>query len=160
MYAKMTVNGDPVEVDVEPRVLLVDLLRDSLGLTGAKVGCDTGQCGTCVVDVNGRSEKSCTMLAVQAIDADITTIEGLSEPGSLDDLQNALWQNHGVQCGFCIPGVTMSLRDLLERAPSPTEEQVRSWLSGNLCRCTGYHSFVRAVLSLDKADAGEQENGK
>jgi len=151
MDVKFTVNDEPVDVDVEPRVVLVDLLRGTLGLTGTKVGCDTGQCGTCVVDLDGRSLKSCTLLAVQADGASVTTIEGIAGSDGLDEVQAALWEHHGVQCGFCIPGVVVSLRDLLRRNAAPTEAEIRDWLSGNLCRCTGYHSLVRAAQSLAPA---------
>jgi carbon-monoxide dehydrogenase small subunit len=148
MRTDLTVNGTPVEVDVEPRVLLVDLLRDTLGLTGTKVGCDTGQCGTCVVHVNGLSEKSCAVLAVSAEGAEVTTIEGVTTPGELSPLQKALSDVHGTQCGFCTPGMVMSLLELLRRTPRPAEPEIRTWLTGNLCRCTGYHSVVRAVLRV------------
>ena len=155
MRTGLTVNGAPVEADVEPRVLLVDLLRDTLGLTGTKVGCDTGQCGSCVVHVNGLSAKSCAILAVSADGADVTTIEGArpGEPGGLDSLQEALRDTHGTQCGFCTPGMVMSLHELLRRNPKPSEADIRTWLTGNLCRCTGYQSVVRAVLQVAaKAD--------
>ena len=158
MHVKLTVNEKPVEVEVEPRTLLVDLLRDTCGLTGTKVGCDTGQCGTCVVDLDGRATKSCTVLAPQAAGSAVTTIEGLAGPDDdLSALQAALWEQSGIQCGFCIPGVVMSLRDLLGRRPDPTEAEVRSWLTGNLCRCTGYHSLVRAALSTTPS-AGEERS--
>jgi aerobic carbon-monoxide dehydrogenase small subunit len=149
MRTRLKVNGVPAEADVEPRVLLVDLLRDTLGLTGTKVGCDTGQCGTCVVHVNGVSAKSCAILAVQADGTEVTTIEGINgAPGELNPLQAALHAAHGTQCGFCTPGMVLSLTELLRRTPSPTEDQIRTWLSGNLCRCTGYNSVVRAVLRV------------
>ncbi|HEX4721105.1 MAG TPA: (2Fe-2S)-binding protein [Pseudonocardiaceae bacterium] len=155
MRTGLTVNGAPVAADVEPRMLLVDLLRDTLGLTGTKVGCDTGQCGSCVVHVNGLSAKSCAILAVSAEGADVTTIEGArpGEPRGLDALQTELADTHGTQCGFCTPGMVMSLHELLRRNPKPSEADIRTWLTGNLCRCTGYHSVVRAVLQLvAKAD--------
>jgi carbon-monoxide dehydrogenase small subunit len=149
MRTDLTVNGVPVGADVEPRVLLVDLLRDTLGLTGTKVGCDTGQCGTCVVHVNGVSAKSCAILAVQAEGADVTTIEGINgPPGELNPLQAAMKEVHGTQCGFCTPGMVLSLTELLRRTPRPDEHEIRTWLTGNLCRCTGYHSVVRAVLRV------------
>jgi carbon-monoxide dehydrogenase small subunit len=148
MRTSFRVNGQPVSSEVEPRVLLVDMLRDELGLTGTKVGCDTGQCGSCVVHLNGVSTKSCEVLAVQAGGADVTTIEGVSVNGDLHPLQEALWARHGVQCGFCTPGMIMSLLDLLAHSSSPTEAEIRSWLAGTLCRCTGYHSVVRAVQDL------------
>jgi aerobic carbon-monoxide dehydrogenase small subunit len=143
----LTVNGRAVQVDVEPRLLLAELIRDQLGLTGTKVGCDSGQCGSCAVFLDGRSVKSCSVLAVQADDSQVTTIEGINPESGLDALQNALWEQHGVQCGFCTPGVVIALRDLMERNKTPDEAEIRSWLSGNLCRCTGYHSIVRAALS-------------
>jgi carbon-monoxide dehydrogenase small subunit len=150
MRTDLTVNGEPLGADVEPRVLLVDLLRDTFGLTGTKVSCDTGQCGSCVVHVDGVSAKSCAILAVQADGADVVTIEGINGPGEgeLNPLQAALREVHGTQCGFCTPGVVLSLTELLRRTPRPTEDEIRTWLTGNLCRCTGYHSIVRAVLRL------------
>ena len=154
MRTSFRVNDRPVVSDVEPRVLLVELLRDELGLTGTKVGCDTGQCGSCVVHLDGASVKSCEILAVQVNGANVTTIEGIGANGKMTALQEALWINHGLQCGFCTPGMVMSLLDLLERIPVPTEAEIRSWLVGNLCRCTGYHSVVRAVQQLiDKSAA-------
>jgi len=147
VHVSLTVNGRAVTSDVEPRLLLVDLIRDTLGLTGTKVGCDTGQCGSCAVFLDGRSVKSCSVLAVQADSGQVTTIEGINAESGLDELQNALWEQHGVQCGFCTPGVVVSLKDLLEHNKTPTEAEIRSWLAGNLCRCTGYHSIVRAALS-------------
>lgn len=148
MRTSFKVNGQVINFEAEPRVLLVDLLRDELGLTGTKIGCDTGQCGSCLVHFNGVSVKSCEILAVQASGADVITIEGISANGDLNALQEALWANHGLQCGFCTPGMVMSLLDLLAQNPSPTEDQIRSGLMGNLCRCTGYHSVVRAVQEL------------
>lgn len=157
MRIPMTVNGQRVSPEAEPRVLLADLLREQLGLTGTKVGCDTGQCGSCVVHLNGRSVKSCQLLAPQASDCDITTIEGVLPPGQgLDPLREALWAEHGVQCGFCAPGMVMSLLDLIDQDKEPDEPTVRDWLSGILCRCTGYQSIVRAVLNMSAApQAGE-----
>lgn len=156
MRIPMTVNGQMVSPDAEPRELLVDLLRERLGLRGTKVGCDTGQCGSCTVHFNGRSVKSCQILAPQATGADVATIEGVRPDGrGLDPLRQALWEEHGVQCGFCTPGLVMSLLDLLDREKAPDEATVRGWLSGTLCRCTGYQSIVRAVLSLS-AGAGDQ----
>jgi carbon-monoxide dehydrogenase small subunit len=148
MRTDLTVNGKPVGADVEARVLLVDLLRDKFGLTGTKVGCDTGQCGSCVVRMNELSVKSCAILALQANGADVVTIEGAGATGELDALSAVLREVHGTQCGFCTPGMAMSLLDLLRTNPNPDEDQVRTWLTGNLCRCTGYHSVVRAVLRL------------
>lgn len=141
----MTVNGQTVEGEVESRTLLVDFIRETLGLTGTHVGCDTSQCGACVVHVGGSSIKSCTMLAVEADGSDVTTIEGLATNGSLHPLQAAFNEHHGLQCGFCTPGMIMSGVDLVGRNPSPSEDDVREWLEGNLCRCTGYHNIVKAV---------------
>jgi carbon-monoxide dehydrogenase small subunit len=135
-------------VDVEPRTLLVEVLRDQLRLTGTHVGCDTSQCGACVVHVNGKSVKSCTMLALEADGAEVTTIEGLAgADGALHPMQAAFQEQHGLQCGFCTPGMVMSAVDLVQRNPKPSEADVRHWLEGNLCRCTGYHNIVKAVLS-------------
>ena len=142
------VNGRSHVVDVEPRTLLVELLRDQLRLTGTHVGCDTSQCGACVVHVDGKSVKSCTMLAVQAEGAKVTTIEGLAESAEkLHPMQEAFRENHALQCGFCTPGMVMSSIDLLRQNPDPSEKDVRHWLEGNICRCTGYHNIVKAVLS-------------
>jgi carbon-monoxide dehydrogenase small subunit len=143
---RLTVNGKEREAEVEPRLLLVHLLRDRLGLTGTQVGCDTSNCGACTVHLNGEAVKSCTVLAVQADGAEVTTIEGLAEDGRLHPLQEAFWNNHGLQCGYCTPGMIMAAADLLARNPNPTEEEVRHGLDGNLCRCTGYHNIVKAVL--------------
>ena len=143
----MTVNGKRVGGEVEPRTLLVDFLRANLGLTGTHVGCDTSQCGACVVHVNGDSVKSCTMLAAQAEGASVVTIEGLAQGATLHPLQEAFREHHGLQCGFCTPGMIMSAADLLQKNPSPTEHQVREWLEGNICRCTGYHNIVKASLA-------------
>jgi carbon-monoxide dehydrogenase small subunit len=141
----MTLNGKSVSAEVEPRTLLVQLLRERLNLTGTHVGCDTSQCGACVVHVNGHSVKSCTMLAVQADGAKVTTIEGLAKNGKLHPMQEAFRENHGLQCGFCTPGVIMSALDLVARNPDPSEREIREWLEGNLCRCTGYHNIVKAI---------------
>jgi carbon-monoxide dehydrogenase small subunit len=143
----MTVNGKAVSADVEARTLLVQYLRDHLGLTGTHVGCDTSQCGACVVHVDGKSAKSCTMLAVQAQGAKVTTIEGLATDGKLHPMQEAFRENHGLQCGFCTPGMVMSAVDLVQNNPSPNEHDVREWLEGNICRCTGYHNIVKAILA-------------
>ena len=145
MQVGLTVNGQPHTVDAEPRLLLVDLLRDRLGLTGTKVGCDTGQCGACIVLVDGVSVKSCALLGVQADGTSITTIEGVSEPGHLNPLQAGFQAMHAVQCGFCTPGMILGLTDLIGRRPDATDPEVRDWLAGNLCRCTGYENVVRAV---------------
>jgi carbon-monoxide dehydrogenase small subunit len=143
----MTVNGKSVSADVEPRTLLVQYLRENLGLTGTHVGCDTSQCGACVVHVDGTSVKSCTLLAMQAEGADVLTIEGLANGEELHPMQAAFREHHGLQCGFCTPGMVMSAVDLLKENPSPTEREVREWLEGNLCRCTGYHNIVKAILA-------------
>ena len=142
-----TVNGVRREAEVEPRLLLVYFLRDTLGLTGTNVGCDTSSCGACTVMMDGKSVKSCTVLAVQADGAEIITIEGLATNGQLHPLQEAFRQHHGLQCGYCTPGMIMAGADLIAKNPSPTEEEVREALAGNLCRCTGYHNIVKAVLS-------------
>ncbi|MGH6895703.1 MAG: (2Fe-2S)-binding protein [Geminicoccaceae bacterium] len=141
----MTVNGQAVTREVEPRTLLVEFLRQHLDLTGTHVGCDTSQCGACVVHVNGQSVKSCTMLAVQAEGAKVTTIEGLAKDGELHPMQAAFREHHGLQCGFCTPGMIMSAIDLVQRNPDPSEQEIREWLEGNLCRCTGYHNIVKAI---------------
>ena len=146
----MTVNNKAVTGEVEARTLLVQFIREHLGLTGTHVGCDTSQCGACVVHVDGRSLKSCTMLAVQAEGVEVTTIEGLAVDGELHPMQAAFKEHHGLQCGFCTPGMVMSAIDLLKRHPDPSEETIRAELEGNLCRCTGYHNIVKAV----KAAAG------
>ncbi|MEO1338347.1 MAG: (2Fe-2S)-binding protein [Myxococcota bacterium] len=144
MQISLTVNNKPVEVDVEPRTLLVDLLREKLSLTGTHVGCDTSQCGACVVMVDGQSLKSCSLLAVEADGAKVTTIEGISN-GTLHPMQEAFRDNHGLQCGFCTPGVVISSIDLLQKNKDPSEHEIREWLEGNICRCTGYHNIVKAV---------------
>jgi len=144
-HITVTVNGEAREADVEPRLLLVHLLRDTFGLTGTHVGCDTSNCGACTVHVDGRSAKSCTMFAVQADGADITTIEGLSSGADLHPLQQAFWDQHGLQCGFCTPGMIMQAAWLLEQNPEPSEGEIREGISGNLCRCTGYVNIVKAI---------------
>jgi carbon-monoxide dehydrogenase small subunit len=141
----MTVNGQAVTRDVEPRTLLVEFLRQHLDLTGTHVGCDTSQCGACVVHMNGQSVKSCTVLAMQAEGAAVITIEGLAKNGELHPMQAAFREHHGLQCGFCTPGMIMSAIDLVRRNPDPSEEEIREWLEGNLCRCTGYHNIVKAI---------------
>jgi carbon-monoxide dehydrogenase small subunit len=141
----ITVNGTRETREVEPRLLLVHYLRETLGLTGTNVGCDTSQCGSCTVLVDGRAVKSCTMLAVQADGLSLTTIEGLARNGKLHPLQEAFWEKHGLQCGFCTPGMILTACDLLARNPKPTESEIRSGLDGNLCRCTGYQNIVAAV---------------
>ena len=144
-HISMTVNGAPRELDVEPRRLLVQALREDLDLTGTHVGCDTSQCGACTVHVDGRAVKSCTMLAVQADGASVTTIEGMAPSGDLHPLQTAFWEQHGLQCGFCTPGMIMTAADLLSRNADPSEDEIRHALEGNICRCTGYHNIVAAV---------------
>jgi carbon-monoxide dehydrogenase small subunit len=151
---QITVNGEAHEDVVEPRLLLVHYLRDKLGLTGTHVGCDTTNCGACTVHLNGEAVKSCTVLAVQADGAAVKTIEGMADGDALHPLQDAFWTNHGLQCGYCTPGMIMAAADLLERNPNPTEEEVRHGLEGNLCRCTGYHNIVRAVLDAAKTREG------
>jgi aerobic carbon-monoxide dehydrogenase small subunit len=147
----MTVNGKAVSGNVEGRTLLVQFLRDQLALTGTHIGCDTSQCGACVVHVDGKSVKSCTMLAVQANGAKVTTIEGLAKNGELHPMQAAFREHHGLQCGFCTPGMVMSAVDLASRNANPSEQDVREWLEGNICRCTGYHNIVKAVQAGAKA---------
>jgi len=148
---QVTVNGKAHEKDVDPRTLLVHFLREDLGLTGTKVGCDTSQCGACVVNMDGTTVKSCTCLAVQADGSQITTIEGLSPKGELDAVQEAFWNNHGLQCGYCTAGMIMTAVELIDKNPNPTEDQVREGLKGNICRCTGYHNIVKAVLAAAEA---------
>ncbi len=151
---KMTVNGKAVSAEVEARTLLVNLLREKLGLTGTHVGCDTSQCGACVVHIDGKSVKSCTTLALQAEGTKVTTIEGLANGEKLHPMQEAFRDNHGLQCGFCTPGMVMSAICLVKETPNPTEKQVRDGLEGNICRCTGYHNIVQAVLAGAKAMRG------
>ena len=150
----MTVNGRAVTGEVEGRTLLVQFLRENLSLTGTHVGCDTSQCGACVVHVDGESVKSCTMLALQAEGTEVTTIEGLAQNGELHPMQAAFRENHGLQCGFCTPGMVMSAIDLLNKNPNPEESEIREWLEGNICRCTGYHNIVKAVQQGAKAMGG------
>jgi carbon-monoxide dehydrogenase small subunit len=151
----LEVNGACTTILVEARKLLVHLIREDLGLTGTHVGCDTSQCGACTVELDGRAVKSCTVLAVMADGASITTIEGLSDPGTeLHPIQAAFHQHHALQCGFCTPGMVMSVRQLLNDQPDPSEHDIRRGLAGNICRCTGYHNVIRAVESL--ASKGEQ----
>jgi carbon-monoxide dehydrogenase small subunit len=160
MKVSVGVNGVAQEHDVEPRLLLVHYLREVVGLTGTNVGCDTSSCGACTVFVNGESVKSCTMLAVQADGMDITTIEGLAQNGVMHPMQQAFQENHGLQCGYCTPGMVMAAVSLLREHPDPNEAEVRQGLEGNLCRCTGYHNIVKAVLAAAKvgepAGAGAQ----
>ena len=150
----MNVNGRAASGEVEDRTLLVEFLRENLRLTGTHVGCDTSQCGACVVHVDGVSVKACTILAVQAHGAEVTTIEGLAEDGKLHPMQEAFRENHGLQCGFCTPGMVMSALDLVARNPDPSDTEVREWLEGNLCRCTGYHNIVKSILAGANAMRG------
>ena len=156
MRVSMTVNGEAREHEVEPRLLLVHYLRDILGLTGTNIGCDTSSCGACTIHVNGESVKSCTVLAVQAEGTQITTIEGLASGGELHPMQEAFRQHHGLQCGYCTPGMVMAAVSLLQEHPDPSESEVREGLEGNLCRCTGYHNIVKAVLAAAHAGPASQ----
>ena len=156
MHVSLMVNGQRAVTDVEPRTLLVHLLREELGLTGTHVGCDTSYCGACTVILNGRTVKSCTMLAVQAQGAEVTTIEGLAANGDLHPVQEGFWERHGLQCGFCTPGMILSAVGLLSENESPTENEIRHGLEGNLCRCTGYHNIVRAVEYAAAKMRGEE----
>ncbi len=157
MRIQVKVNGTAFESDVEPRLLLVHYLRDVLDLTGTHIGCETSLCGACTVLVNGHAVKSCTLLAVQANGAEITTIEGLASDGKLHPLQQGFWEEHGLQCGFCTPGMILAAHQLLSRNPHPTEAEIRKGLEGNLCRCTGYQHIVKAVqYAAEKAATGGQ----
>ena len=147
MQIRVTVNGTAHEHDVEPRTLLVHYVRETLGLTGTNVGCDTSSCGACTIHLDGEAVKSCTLLAVQADGSELTTIEGLANGTELHPMQQAFMENHGLQCGYCTPGMVMAATSLLEENPNPTEQEVRIGLEGNLCRCTGYHNIVQAVLA-------------
>jgi carbon-monoxide dehydrogenase small subunit len=147
----VTVNGQQRSADVEPRLLLVHFLRDNLGLTGTHVGCDTSNCGACTVHLDGEAVKSCTVLAVQAEGSEVTTIEGMGQEGSLNPLQNAFWAHHGLQCGYCTPGMVLATVSLLKESPDPSEEEIRHALEGNLCRCTGYQNIVKAVRAAATA---------
>ena len=155
-HVSVTVNGQVREADVEPRLLLVHLLRDTFGLTGTHVGCDTSNCGACTVLVDGESAKSCTMLAVQASGSSVTTIEGLEQGGKLHPLQQAFWDHHGLQCGFCTPGMIMESAWLLAQNEDPTEQEIREGIAGNLCRCTGYVNIVRAIQQAATEMRAEQ----
>jgi len=141
----MTINGTSVDHEVEPRLLLVHYIRETVGLTGTHVGCDTSQCGACTIIMNGQAVKSCTLFAVQATGADIMTIEGLAKDGELHPIQQGFWEKHGLQCGFCTPGMILAALQLIQRYPKPSEEVIRHQLEGNLCRCTGYHNIVKAI---------------
>ncbi|MDZ4801106.1 MAG: (2Fe-2S)-binding protein [Bryobacteraceae bacterium] len=149
----VTVNGQRHSADVEPRLLLVHLLRDQLGLTGTHIGCETSLCGACTVELDGRTVKSCAMFAVQADGSDILTIEGLAVDGKMHPMQEAFWNEHGLQCGFCTPGMVMSCRQLLKDIPDPTDHEIREAIDGNLCRCTGYQHIVNAVKAAAAAGA-------
>ncbi len=153
---KMTVNGKSVSGEVEGRTLLSTFIRDTLGLTGTHVGCDTAQCGACTLHVNGKSVKSCNMFALEADGADVATIEGMADAdGTLNTIQQAFQDHHGLQCGFCTPGMVMTAAALLKENPSPSEAEIRAYLSGNLCRCTGYHNIVKAIMAASGQDVGQ-----
>ena len=155
-HVSVTVNGDRREAEVEPRQLLVYLLRETIGLTGTNIGCDTSSCGSCTVLLDGESVKSCTMLALQAEGREVTTIEGLATDGQMHPLQDAFHRNHGLQCGYCTPGMLMAAASYLKENPTPTEQEVREALEGNLCRCTGYQNIVKSILDA----AGEMSGAK
>ncbi len=150
MKVNITVNGQPTEHDVEPRTLLVHYIRETLKLTGTNVGCDTSSCGACTVHLNGEAVKSCTVLAAQADGCSVTTIEGMSKDGVMHPMQQSFMENHGLQCGFCTPGMVMAAVSLLKETANPTEDDIRIGLEGNLCRCTGYHNIVQSVLAAAK----------
>ncbi len=153
---KMTINGTSTSHEVEPRLLLVHYIRETVGLTGTHVGCDTSQCGACTIIMNGQAVKSCNLFAVQATGANIMTIEGLAKDGELHPIQLGFWEKHGLQCGFCTPGMILAALQLIERYPKPSEEVIRHQLEGNLCRCTGYHNIVKAIeWAADKMAAAK-----
>ena len=152
MEINVTINGKQHSADVEPRLLLVDFIRDNARLTGTNVGCDTSQCGACTIHMDGASVKSCTLLAVQADGADLTTIEGMAANGTLHEMQQSFWDNHGLQCGFCTPGMIMAATKLVENNDNLTESDVRHGLEGNICRCTGYENIVKSVLAASGGD--------
>ena len=154
MRVSFTLNGDAVSAEAEERTLLVTLIREHFRLTGTHVGCDTSQCGACVVHIDGDSVKSCTVLAAQIEGCEVATIESVAEGEKLHPMQEAFRENHGLQCGFCTPGMIMSALDLVKQNPDPTEREVREWLEGNLCRCTGYHNIVKSILAGAKAMRG------
>jgi aerobic carbon-monoxide dehydrogenase small subunit len=154
MNINLTINGKSYSQDVEPRLLLIHFLRDVAGLTGTHMGCETSLCGACTVELNGKAIKSCSMFAVQANGADIVTVEGLASDGKLDPVQEAFWNEHGLQCGFCTPGMIMASKQILDRNPAPTEDEIRHGLEGNVCRCTGYQHIVNAVKAA-AAGAGK-----
>jgi len=153
MNINLTINGKPCSHDVEPRLLLIHYLREVVGLTGPHVGCETSLCGACTIEVDGKAIKSCTMFAVQADGANLTTIEGLAVDGKLHAMQEAFWNEHGAQCGFCTPGMIMASKQIIDRNPHPTDEEIRQGLEGNVCRCTGYQHIVNAVRAAAKAGA-------
>ena len=155
MKVNITVNGKAYERDVEPRTLLVHFLRDELGLTGTNIGCDTSQCGACTVHMDGMSVKSCACLAAQADGASVTTIEGLAQNGELHPMQQAFWDNHGLQCGYCTPGMIMAATKLVENNPNITEDEIRHGLEGNICRCTGYQNIVKSVAAAAATMGGD-----
>ena len=154
MKISMKVNGVDYENDIEPRTLLVQYLRETLDLTGTNIGCDTSQCGACTIHVNGEAVKSCTMLAVQADGSEITTIEGLANDGELHPVQKAFCENHGLQCGYCTPGMIMASVEMLKNNPNPTEEEIRHGLEGNFCRCTGYHNIIKSIKAAAVSTQG------
>ncbi|HUA84477.1 MAG TPA: (2Fe-2S)-binding protein [Bryobacteraceae bacterium] len=151
MNITLNINGKSYSHDVEPRLLLIHYLREVVGLTGPHVGCETSLCGACTIELNGKAVKSCTMFAVQATGASLTTIEGLATNGKLHAMQEAFWNEHGLQCGFCTPGMIMASKQILDRNPNPSEEEIRHGLEGNICRCTGYQNIVNAVKAAAKA---------
>ncbi|HJM26932.1 MAG: carbon monoxide dehydrogenase [Acidimicrobiaceae bacterium] len=153
MQVRVNINGEPVSHDVEPRTLLVHYIRDHAGMTGTNIGCDSSSCGACTVHLDGEAVKSCTILAVQVDGQELTTIEGLADGDTLHPMQQAFHENHALQCGYCTPGMVMAAVSLLDECPDPTEEQVREGLEGNLCRCTGYHNIVQAVLEASGSTA-------
>jgi aerobic carbon-monoxide dehydrogenase small subunit len=156
----LTVNGSTYTSEVEPRRLLVHYLREDLGLTGTHIGCDTSQCGACVISVDGQAAKSCTLLAVQVDGSEVQTIEGLAQNGELHPVQDGFWEKHGLQCGFCTPGMIMTAHDLLKRSPHPTDQEIRHALHGNLCRCTGYHNIVEAIQHAAATLAGAEDSAR
>ena len=158
MNVSMTVNGVLYEREIDPRMLLVHFLREELGLTGTNIGCDTSQCGACTIHVNGRGMKSCSILAVQADGAEVTTIEGLAQNGTYHPMQDAFWEKHGLQCGYCTPGMIMAAAAYLEDNPTPTGEEIRHSLEGNICRCTGYQNIVAAVRAAAEKMHAEPVN--
>lgn len=155
MKINLTINGKKYSPDVEPRLLLIHYLRDVAGLTGAHIGCETSLCGACTVEVNGKSVKSCGMFAVQADGADVLTIEGLAKDGKLHAMQEAFWNQHGLQCGFCTPGMIMACKAILDHNPNPSDDEIRHGIEGNLCRCTGYQHIVNSVKAAAAAGAGK-----